>query len=274
MRHRKLILFLAGAVLICLAIFAGGGAAAEGNAKWPESPGKEIKKSEKLKVDMSNASEGYFVASVQNKTKKALKLRVSFKGETLTYDLKNTGDTEVFPFQMGSGSYEITLWENVSGKKYAAAGKITVTVKLAREDGAFLYPNQYVFYTVDSKAFLKAEELCKGKTDKEAFDAVCGFMKTQFVYDFVKAATIKPGVLPDIDGSYDKHMGVCQDLSAIMACMLRTQGIPCKLMIGYADKNYHAWTVTIIDGEEVFFDPTAALNAISKPKNYTVERWY
>ena len=134
MRHRKLILFLAGAALICLAIFAGGGAAAEGNAKWPESPGKEIKKSEKLKVDMSNASEGYFVASVQNKTKKALKLRVSFKGETLTYDLKNTGDTEVFPFQMGSGSYEITLWENVSGKKYAAAGKITVTVKLTREE--------------------------------------------------------------------------------------------------------------------------------------------
>ena len=69
-------------------------------------------------------------------------------------------------------------------------------------------------------------------------------------------------------------MGVCQDLSAIMACKLRTQGIPCKLMIGYADKQYHAWTVSIINGEEVFYDPTAALNAISKVKEYTLERFY
>lgn len=274
MRSRKYILFLAAAFLICLAVFTGAGVTAEGKAKWPESPGKEVKKSEKLKVDLTNMTEGYFTACVTSKTKKALKLRVTFKGETLTYDLTNTGDSEVFPFQMGSGSYEISLWENVSGKKYASAGKITVTVKLKREDGAFLYPNQYVYYTEESKAYLKAEELCKDKTDKEAFDAVCSFMKTQFVYDFVKAATIKPGVLPDVDTCYDKHMGVCQDLAAIMCCMLRTQGIPCKLMIGYADKNYHAWTVTIIDGEEVFFDPTAALNAISKPKNYTVERWY
>ena len=274
MRYRRYLVFLTAACAVCLAMLVGAGVFAEGQAKWPSSPGKNVKKSEKLKVDLSNMSEGYFVAAVQKKTSKALKLRVTFNGETLTYDLNGKGENEVFPFQMGSGKYEITLWENVSGKKYSAAGKISVTVKLTREDGAFLYPSQYVNYTEKSKAVAKAAELCKGLSDKEAFSAICKFMKTQFVYDFVKAASIKPGILPDIDGCYDKHMGVCQDLSAIMACMLRTQGIPCKLMIGYADKQYHAWTVTIIDGKEVFYDPTAALNAISKPKNYSVERFY
>ena len=274
MRYRRYLVFLTAACAVCLAMLVGAGVFAEGQAKWPSSPGKNVKKSEKLKVDLSNMSEGYFVAAVQKKTSKALKLRVTFNGETLTYDLNGKGENEVFPFQMGSGKYEITLWENVSGKKYSAAGKISVTVKLTREDGAFLYPSQYVNYTEKSKAVAKAEELCKDLSDKEAFAAICKFMKTQFVYDFVKAASIKPGILPDIDGCYDKHMGVCQDLSAIMACMLRTQGIPCKLMIGYADKQYHAWTVTIIDGKEVFYDPTAALNAISKPKNYSVERFY
>ena len=29
---------------------------------------------------------------------------------------------------------------------------------------------------------------------------------------------------------------VCQDLAAIMCCMLRTQGLPARLVIGYADK--------------------------------------
>ena len=75
-------------------------------------------------------------------------------------------------------------------------------------------------------------------------------------------------------GSYEKKMGVCQDLSAIMCCMLRTQGIPCRLIIGYADKNYHAWTVAQVGGQEMFFDPTAALSAISPPKAYSVERFY
>ena len=69
-------------------------------------------------------------------------------------------------------------------------------------------------------------------------------------------------------------MGVCQDLSAIMVCMLRTQGIPARLMIGYADKQYHAWVVADVGGEEKFFDPTAALSAISKVKAYTLERYY
>ena len=91
---------------------------------------------------------------------------------------------------------------------------------------------------------------------------------------YIKAATVKPGTLPDIDTTYEKKMGVCQDLSALMICMLRTQGIPAKLMIGYADKNYHAWVVTLIEDKQIFFDPTAAVNGISKPSKYSLERFY
>ncbi len=58
-----------------------------------------------------------------------------------------------------------------------------------------------------------------------------------------------------------------------MVCMLRTQGVPAKLMIGYADKYYHAWTSTVIGGEEVFYDPTAAIGAL-KAKKYKTERFY
>ena len=162
----------------------------------------------------------------------------------------------------------------MSGKKYSQEGKITISVSLKSYTIPFLGPNQYVNYSKASEAVAKANDLCAGKTAKESFDVVCSFMKSSFVYDYVKAVTIKAGVLPDIDGSYKKKMGVCQDLAAIMACMLRTQGVPCKLMIGYADKQYHAWTVTIINGEELFYDPTAALNAISKVKQYTLERYY
>lgn len=240
---------------------------------WPKT-GSEVKTNGKMKLDISYTSDGYFMAAVSSKNKHKLKLRVAKDGETLTYDLNSNGDYEVFPLQLGSGKYEVSLYENVSGKKYSQEGKASISVKLSSNVIPFLGPNQYVNYTKASEAVAKAAELCAGKDTKAAYDAVCNFMKTSFVYDYVKAVSVKAGTLPDIDGTYKKKMGVCQDLSAIMCAMLRTQGIPCKLMIGYADKQYHAWTTAYINGQEVFFDPTAALNAISKVKDYSLERFY
>ena len=270
--RRVIQLFVLAATLAVLSVLACAIASAD-SPVWP-ARGQTVKTSGKLSVDLSNVTDGYFMAAVTNKTKHRLKLRVVKDGETLTYDLNNSGSYEVFSLQMGNGKYDISLYENVSGKKYSQEGKVSVTVTMRTDVVPFLGPNQYVNYTEASKAVKKAAELCSGKSPKDAFEAVCDFMKSTFVYDYVKAVQIKAGALPDIDGSYDKRMGVCQDLAAIMACMLRTQGIPCKLMIGYADKTYHAWTTTIINGEEVFFDPTAALNAINKVKQYTLERFY
>ncbi len=243
------------------------------NARWPET-GKDVVRDSKLKVDRSHFKDGYFMACCTSKANKKLKLRVIKGDETLTYDLNGKGEMEVFPLQLGDGNYRICLYENISGKSYSAAGAVHLNVKLNDPNGPFMYPNQYVKYSQDTDAVKKADQLCEDKTSKQAFDAICSFMKNSFGYDFVKAASIKAGTLPDIEGCYKKKMGVCQDLSAIMVCMLRSQGIPAKLMIGYADKNYHAWVVAVVDGEEVFHDPTAALSAISKTKKYTVERFY
>ena len=56
--------------------------------------------------------------------------------------------------------------------------------------------------------------------------------------------------------------------------MLRVQGIPTRLMVGYAGKMYHAWNIVLINGEEVFYDPTLELSAIESGQTYTVERYY
>ena len=270
---RKDRLLLIAVLLAGIWLLLGSTGLAASKAVWPQT-GKNTKTNGKLKLDISNTGDGYFMASVSKKNKHKLKLRVVKGSETLTYDLNGDTEYEVFPLQLGSGKYEVTLYENVSGKKYAQEGKVTLTVKLKREDAAFLAPSQYLNYTKKSEAVAEANRQCTGKNEKDAYKIVCNFMKSRFVYDFVKAATVKAGVLPDIDGSYAKKMGVCQDLSAIMVCMLRTQGIPARLMIGYADKQYHAWVVTTVGGKDEFFDPTAALNGISKVRQYTLERYY
>lgn len=245
------------------------------NARWPAEPNtRSLKSNGKLQVDAANVSEGYFQARLSSSSKRKMKLRVVKGGTTLTYNLNTNGDFEIFPLQLGSGSYDILLYENVSGSKYSSAGKISLSVKLSDEDVCFLYPNQYVNYTQLTEAVKQADIVCEGLAGEEAYQAVCKYMKTHFGYDYIKALTIKAGVLPDIDGAWAKNLGICQDLSAITCCMLRTQGVTAKMMIGYADKNYHAWVTAIIDGKEYFFDPTAAVNAISGVKAYSVERFY
>ncbi|MBQ9252990.1 MAG: transglutaminase family protein [Clostridia bacterium] len=238
------------------------------------STGKQTKKNGGLVIDYSHMDDGYVMVK-SAKGKKKLKVRVVMGKETLTYDLNNDGDYEVFPLQYGNGKYTFTLYKNVSGKKYSEEGKVSLTAKMPDELSAFLYPNQYVDYNEKTAAVLEAEKLCKDmSTEKEKYKAICNYMKSHFAYDYIKSVSVKAGQLPQIDDAWKKHMGICQDLSAIMVAMLRTQGIPARLMIGTLNATtYHAWVTAVVDGKEEFFDPTAALNAVSNG-SYTVERYY
>ena len=146
-------------------------------------------------------------------------------------------------------------------------------MKLDDENAPFLAPNQYVDYVRETNAVVKSDELA---TESDVYQAVCDFMTSEFKYDFARAEMItklQKFLLPEIEECFDARAGVCQDLSAIMVCMLRVQGIPAKLIIGYADRYYHAWTVAMVDGKEVLFDPTHAIGCIN-PKSYTMERFY
>ena len=262
------------AVLALCLVFAVVMALASEKAVWPDPSGTDVRTNGKLIIDCSHMDQGYVMARISESTSHAMKLRVTFKGGQLMYDINNDGDFETFPLQLGSGSYEFSLFENVKGSKFSAEGKITLSVELEDEYAAFLVPNQYVCYDEESEVVKKSDEICAGKTtDREIYDTVCNFMASEFQYDFVRATTISSGTLPEVDACYAKRSGICQDMAAVMVCMLRTQGIPAKLVIGYADQYYHAWTTAVVDGEEIFFDPTAAIGCINASR-YSIERVY
>ena len=260
----------AAALLLCVT----GAALALYDAIWPQQSGTNVLTSKSLVVDASNASQGYIMAHGDAGGKR-LKLRVTQGKYKLTYDLGTAGDYEIFPLQLGDGRYTVELFENVSGKKYSAEGKVTVDVKLDDPYAPFLGPNQYVDYTQDTEAVKTSYELCEGKTDpQEIFETIRTYIKTNYAYDYGKAATVTTGTLPDIDGCYASKTGICQDLAALAACMLRVQGIPTRLVVGYIGRMYHAWNVVVLNGEEVLYDPTLELNAVESGQTYTAERYY
>ena len=260
-------------LLLLWAALATSAQAAAADAVWPESSGTVVETGGKLMIDASHADQGYIMVCVAEPTSHRMKVRMSYGGAQLTYDLNSDGMYETFPLQMGSGEYEFSLYENVKGNKYSAEGRVVLQVQLADENAAFLVTNQYVNYDLYTAAVQKSDELCAGQSPRDVYNAVTGFISSEFAYDFVRAKNVSPGMLPEIDYCYDNRMGICQDLSAVTACMLRVQGVPTKLMIGYAGKYYHAWTVVILDGEEIRFDPTVAVGALGEYK-YQTERYY
>ena len=135
-----------------------------------------------------------------------------------------------------------------------------MSVSLSDEFAPFIRPNQYVTYSSDSAAVAKAAELCAGLTDNlEKVEAVYTFVVNNTVYDKEKAQTVQSGYLPNVDETLATGKGICFDYAALMSAMLRSQGVPVKLVVGYTGSAYHAWISVYSQNEgwvegKIYFD--------------------
>ena len=223
-----------------------------------------------LIVDTAFAdTRGTFRAATTEKTGKRLKLRVNDR----YYDLTGERAFEVFPLVTGSGRYTVTLYRQTTGTKYTRVGCIRFTARLAREDAAFLHPNQWVMYDGLSPWILAAHQMCEGLHGADAYNAIRRLVEKNIRYDYVKALRVKPGERPDLERCWDVQMGTCQDIAAIAVSMMRARGIPAQLVIGTAGKTRHAWVLATVERRLVRYDPTAEITG-SKPREYAAERRY
>ena len=192
-------------------------------------------------IDYSNTADGYVMVQYTAQTTQRLKAQV--KGPTTTYTYNLTPQQwAAFPLSDGDGTYKITLYQNVSGTKYAAVLSLTAAVTLKDEFAPFLHANQYVDYDAAPNTVAKARELTEGLDDPlEKVEAVYTYVVKGMTYDKQLAASVKSGYLPVLDQVLEKKTGICFDYAALMTGMLRSQGVPCKLVVGYAGKAYHAW---------------------------------
>ena len=251
-------------------------ATAKFTLSMPTASGTDIKKNAKAEIDYSNIKDGYvMVRFLQNTTKQLRVLVTGPSGERYTYTLKQDGSWEVFPLSDGNGSYTIGVFEQTQGSQYSTANTVTFTVTLKDEFAPFLRPNQYVDFTKESETVKKAAELVKGKTGLyDQVTAVYTYIVSNFSYDRPKAQSVKSGYLPVVDEILASKKGICFDYAAVMAAMLRSQGIPTKLVVGYAGTAYHAWisvyspetgwvnSVIFFDGKKWnLMDPTFASSA-------------
>lgn len=255
----------------------------------PTADGTVAYTSAKAVIDASHTADGYVMVKYTGSNAK-VKLRIQ-KDTEYTYDINASGNYVTFPLTEGSGSYTIKLFENVSGTTYSQAVSQTIQVSLASDTVPFLYPNQFCNFNANSNVVAVSDSITAGITDPlKKVEAIYNYAVDNITYDNQKAATVQSGYLPNVDSTLSQKTGICFDYAAVMASMLRSQGIPTKLVIGYAGNVYHAWVSVYIQGQGwidnlIYFDGTSwqlmdptfvssgkksaeALSYVSNPANY------
>lgn len=142
----------------------------------PEATGKETLGSSPMILDVSNISQGYFIAQSDSSDLTCSLQIISPSGVLYSYFIA-PGESATVTFTEGSGDYTITGYQQVQGDQYAALYSETVTVQLENDFLPFLYPNQYVNFTPDSKA----SQLALSLIDEDTVDVDA----LQQIYDYV-----------------------------------------------------------------------------------------
>lgn len=198
---------------------------------------------------------------------KKLKVMIEKGSEKYTYGLRNDGEKDYYPLQLGSGTYKLSILENVSGTKYSLLKSENIEADIKNKNDVYLNSIRIINWSQDDPAIKKAKSI--NNSDK-IYDYIIKNVK----YDYKKADTVQPGYYPVINETFKTNMGICYDYSSMDAAMLRSIGVPTKLVKGYVKgvDGYHAWNEAFINGKWVVIDTTYDAAKWGSKEKYTMKK--
>lgn len=200
------------------------------------------------------------VGVLYNRTiEKRIRLLVEKDGTRYTYNIYQSKELEKFPLQLGDGDYVVRLMENVEGNRYKEIMKRTIKIQLEDKNSVFLNSIQEIKWQEADKAVEKARELTEGLvSDEDKIKAIYSYITSNVKYDYKKISRLTVDYLPEIDSILEDGQGICYDYAALFAAMLRSIGIPTKMVKGYTTnvKEYHAWNEVFVEGKWRIVDTT------------------
>lgn len=220
-------------------------------------------------LNTSKLDKGVVTVSYAVPADKRVKVMITKDGNSYTYNLYASQPAETFPLQQGNGTYKVSVLENTSGNKYKVLTSANVELNLSNANAVYLSSVQNVKWSSSDKAIVKANQLTQGLTTDEAkVKAIYNYIVANVKYDNTLAATVTSDYIPNNDNTLLSKKGICYDYASLFAAMLRSQGIPAKLVMGNTSyvSTYHAWNEVLLNGKWVTIDTTvdAGLSKSSK----------
>lgn len=243
-------------------------------------------------VGFDKSSDGIAEVLSDNQATIKTKLIIQKDEKKYTYNLKSKATYDNFPLQMGDGNYSLKVYENTTGTKYKNVYAESSTIDIKDEIAVFLTSNQQISWNLENKAIILANELvikalkdkqAKNKnvlnvvlSDNEKIAVIYNYVINNMDYDYNKIKTLAYDYIPSIDTILQDRKGICFDYSVLLASMLRSQGIPAKLIKGYSTNTsvYHAWNEIYLSSEKrwIIVDTTFDAYMVDNKKSYTMEK--
>lgn len=216
----------------------------------PYSP-ENLQGSESAGIDVSTADLGYIHAVGISDS--SLILEVVCGDSSYNCSMPNDGSPLCVPLSFGDGDYTINIMQNTSGNRYVELFSASVSTAMASEFEPFIRPNFFCDYDENSQCVAKARELASDcETQADAVKTIVSYVTDNVSYDDAKAKELsgKSGYVPNPDETLESGTGICTDYASLCAAMLRSIGIPTKIMLGNVapDNLYHAWIEVYING--------------------------
>lgn len=190
-------------------------------------------------VDYSMANKGYVQVKLTAQTSQDVYCSIDWANLTArTPQFKLKLDQWVkIPLPGGSDYYQLTV-------NPIMPFNVAFNATVENPDAFALLPNPSVDFENASKAVAKAAELTKNcKTDTEKITAIFNWVATNIKYDY--DADTGASQHRSLDDILDSKTGICVNYAELMAGMLRSQGVPCKVISGKVYSNgkwaNHAW---------------------------------
>lgn len=253
----------------------------EAKLPGPELP-PDVKPDEPICTDYT--SFGLLRICYQNETDKKLKLQV-IHGEdgedTIYYNLDGEGENEDFSLQYGDGQYTARIMQNIEDNQYIAVEAKTFDVMMDDATCAYLNSIQnvnwnYEMQPIQDVRYIVADSLSEtGDTLQLSTQDLYNYVVEHIRYDSDKVFNLLYDYLPDIVDTYTTNLGICYDYASLFAAMLRSIGIPAKLVKGYASyapDTYHAWNEVYLDGEWITVDPTRDATLRASGLHYELQK--
>jgi transglutaminase-like putative cysteine protease len=210
----------------------------------PVASDVKVSDTAKSVIDYSNTSDGYVMLKYKGSNTRIILRITAPNGIVYQFEPAANNEWKAFPLSEGNGKYTVEFFEGTAGTTAVSpVDKIEIDVSIANAHKPFLMANYYVNYTSSSAVVTKASELAAGMTsDIDKITAIYNWFVENITYDQAKSDSALPAsYVPNLGDLMRDKKGICYDYASGMAAMLRSQGIPTRLEIGYAGDTYHAW---------------------------------
>ncbi len=242
-------------------------------------------------IDFTSSNMGVVKVLTYSATTAKLKVAVENGTQKYIYDMPARGSYVNYPLQLGNGQYTVKIYENTTGNKYKTVYTGTENVYISTPNSVYLASTQQVNWNNENQAIILAKKLLNDElylkivrtknnqaklTDNEKIKVIYNYVVKNMSYDYQKISTLTSDYVPSIDAVLQAKKGICFDYSALLASMLRSQGIPAKLVKGYSTTTdvYHAWNEIYLsaEGRWIIVDTTYDAYMYRAKSPYSMEK--